>query len=147
MSWGEEEQTVMGHMSSPDRRREEEGFRMSEVLCQACLGPSFQAGPAQLCHAVLLGMHPKQGCTPNGDARLLRRVASEQGTLQGFPGRISQPTGKNNGFGVRNLVCCWSKTGGWCQHTLGTGQEERGRKASSPRAPQRPRPLQRRELW
>lgn len=60
-------------MSSPDHRREEEGFRLSEVLHQACFRPSFQVRSAQLRGAVLMGMHPKQskqGCPSSPESSI-----------------------------------------------------------------------------
>ena len=63
-------------MSSPDCRREGEGFGMSEVLYPACFRPSFQVGPAQLHRAVLLGMHPKRnkrGCPSSPESSIRAR--------------------------------------------------------------------------
>lgn len=69
-----------------------------------------------------------QGCSPsraNKDARPLQGEASKQRTLQGFSGRISQPTRKNNGFGVWNFMCHWSKKGGRHWHTVHEAAWER----------------------
>lgn len=74
MSWGEEEQTVRGHMSSPSRRREEEGFRLRVVWPQCISGHPLKQGQLSCLVWSCQGGTPR---TAKGGAQLLVRYQSK----------------------------------------------------------------------
>lgn len=82
MSWGEEEQTVRGHMSLPSHRGEEEGFGLKVVWPQCISGRPFKQGQLSCLVWSCQGGTPR---TAKGDAQLLLKYQSK-GLRRAFQG-------------------------------------------------------------
>lgn len=124
MSWGEEEQTVRGHMSSPSHRGEEEGFGLKVVWPQCISGHLFKQGQLSCLVWSCQGGTPR---TAKGDAQLLLKYQSK-GLHRAFQGAFHRK--KQWGWCSKFHAlppARWSRKGAVCWHTLCMGKGKKGK--------------------